>query len=50
MDSEKFFWNVAALIECGLLVVGIVTRNTSVVVCSCTYILMWQNWMYHGKK
>lgn len=47
---EKSFWNIGALIECVLLFFGIVTRNTILVVCACTYILMWQNWFYHGKK
>lgn len=44
------FWNISALIECALLIFGIVTRNTILVVCACTYILMWQNWWYHEKK
>lgn len=44
------FWNINALIECALLIFGIITRNTILVVCACTYILMWQNWWYHGKK
>ena len=47
---EKSFWNIGALIECALLIFGIVTRNTILVVCACTYILMWQNWWYLGKK
>lgn len=47
---EKSFWNIGALIECALLILGIVTRNAILVVCACTYILMWQNWLYHGKK
>lgn len=47
---EEYFWNIGALIESVLLIVGIITRNTSAVICSCTFLLMWQNWMYHGKK
>lgn len=47
---EKSFWNICVLIECALLISGIVMRNTILVVCACTYILMWQNWLYHGKK
>ena len=47
---EKYFWNIGALIECALLVLGVVTRNTILVVCACTYILTWQNWLYHEKK
>ena len=47
---EKYFWNIGALIECALLGSGVVTRDTILVVCASTYILMWQNWMYHGKK
>ena len=47
---EKYFWNIGVLIECAPLASGVVTRDTILVVCSCTYILMWQNWMYHGKK
>ena len=47
---EKSFWNIGALIECALLFLGIVTRNTILVVCACTYILMWQNWWYHGNQ
>lgn len=47
---EKYFWNIGALIECVLLILGVITRNTILVVCACTYILMWQNWLYHEKK
>lgn len=47
---EKYLWNIFVLIECALLVLGVVTRDTILVVCACTYILMWQNWLYHGKK
>lgn len=47
---EKYFWNICVLIECGCLIVGIITNNTNAVVCACTFLLMWQNWMYHGKK
>ena len=47
---EKYSWNIGVLIECALLIFGIITRNTILVVCACTYILMWQNWLYHGKK
>ena len=38
---EKYLWNICALIECALLILGIVTTNTILVVCACTYILMW---------
>lgn len=47
---EEYFWNIGALIECVVLAVGIITNNTNTVVCACTFLLMWQNWMYHGKK
>lgn len=47
---EKYWWNISALIECVLLILGVITRNTILVTCACTYILMWQNWLYHGKK
>lgn len=47
---ERSFWNISALIECALLVLGVFTGNTILVTCACTYILMWQNWLYHGKK
>ena len=47
---EKYWWNIGALIECALLGLGVVTRDTILVVCASTYILMWQNWLYHGKK
>ena len=47
---EKSFWNICVLIECALLSLGVVTRNTVLVVCACTYILMWQNCWYDGKK
>ena len=47
---EKYLWNICVLIECALLIFGIITRNNSLVVCARTYILMWQNWLYHGKK
>ena len=47
---EKSVWNIGALIQCALLFFGIITRDTIIVVCACTYILMWQNWLYHGKK
>lgn len=50
MDGEKFFWNAAGLIESVLVIVGIITNNTNAVVCACTFLLMWQNWMYHGKN
>lgn len=47
---EKYLWNICVLIECALLIFGVVTTNTILVICASTYILMWQNWLYHGKK
>ena len=44
---EKSFWNICVLIECALLIFGIVTRNTILVVCSCTYILFFYNFLFH---
>lgn len=44
------FWTVVAVVQSVLLCVGVFTEDTEAVICSCTGLIMWQNYILNGKK
>lgn len=44
------FWTVSMVVQAVLLCIGLFTENTETVICSCTGIIMCQNYILNSKK